>query len=300
MVPLQQIPAHCPVCIGSDLQFSFYCKDHSISKEIFNIWDCKTCTLRFTYPIPEEAGIGRYYAADHYISHSDSSKGLINKLYKAARGFTLSEKRRFVQRQTGIASGSLLEVGTGTGGFLNEMETSGWQTTGLEPDFKAREKAFMLYKLPVYEPSHLFQLNHNFFDAITLWHVLEHVYHLHDYLEQFAKLLKPNGLLFIAVPNYTSYDAGHYLDYWAAYDVPRHLYHFSPSSMQKLASLHGFQIIKQKPMWLDPIYISLLSEQYKHGRMRLIPGFLRGFIGIIHSFYSRVKCSSLIYVLKKV
>ncbi len=299
MAPFQHIPTQCPVCQGAGLQFAFYCKDHNISKEIFNIWDCKTCTHRFTFPVPEESSIGRYYAADHYISHSDSSKGLINKLYKAARGFTLSEKRRFVQRQTGLANGNLLEVGTGTGGFLNEMEGSGWQTTGLEPDFNAREKAYMRYKFPVYEPSHLFQLTHNFFDAITLWHVLEHVYDLHGYVEQFSKLLKPSGLLFIAVPNYTSYDAGYYGEYWAAYDVPRHLYHFSPASLQKLASRHGFKIIRQKRMWLDPFYISLLSEQYKHGRTRFLPGFLRGFMGALSSIRDKTKCSSLIYVLKK-
>ncbi len=298
MNTLNKIPKNCPVCNGADLQFSFSCKDHSISKEVFDIWDCKSCKLRFTSPVPDESFIGRYYAADHYISHTDTSKGLINKLYKAARNFTLSEKRRFVQRQTGLASGNLLEVGTGTGGFLNEMETSGWQTTGLEPDFKAREKAYMLYKLPVYEPSHLFQLNHQFFDAITLWHVLEHVYNLHGYLKQFAKLLKPTGLLFIAVPNYTSYDAAFYGEHWAAYDVPRHLYHFSPKSMQTLASLNGFKIVKHKPMWLDPFYISLLSEQYKHGKMRLLAGFFRGFVGALLTFGKKNNCSSLIYVLK--
>lgn len=298
MQPLP-IPVHCPACLGTDLQFSFYCKDHSISKEVFNIWDCKTCSLRYTYPVPEEAGVGKYYNAENYISHSNTSKGVINKLYKAARGFTLSEKRRFVQRQTGLARGTLLDVGTGTGGFLSKMEKSGWQTTGIEPDYQAREKAYMLYKLPVFEPSHLFQLKEDSFDAITLWHVLEHVYDLHGYFGQFSKLLKTSGLLFIAVPNYTSYDAQFYGEYWAAYDVPRHLYHFSPTSVKLLAQMHGFRIIKQKAMWLDPIYISMLSEQYAHGRMRIISGFIRGTVGVLATVFNRDKCSSLIYVLKK-
>ncbi|MCU0403761.1 MAG: class I SAM-dependent methyltransferase [Chitinophagaceae bacterium] len=292
-------PSLCPVCSADNLRFAFNCKDHSISGETFSLWDCLNCTLRFTYPVPEEKFIGPYYKAEHYISHTDTSKGLINKLYRIARRFTLSEKRRFVQRQTNLASGKLLDVGTGIGAFLHEMESSGWQTIGTEPEFEARNNAYKLFKLKVYEPSQLFEFSHQSFDAITLWHVLEHIYNLEGYMQQFAKLLKPKGLLFIAVPNFKSYDAGFYKDYWAAYDVPRHLYHFSPASMQVLASRNGFRIIKRKAMWLDSFYISLLSEQYKHGRSRYISGFMRGSISFLNAVFSRTRCSSLIYVLKK-
>lgn len=293
-------PSYCPVCTSPAAGYVFDCKDHSISKEIFRLWQCKTCTHRFTFPVPAEAEIGRYYDAEHYISHSDTSEGIISKLYKTARKFTLSEKRRFVQRQTGLASGKLLEVGTGTGAFLNEMETSGWQTTGLEPDFNARQKAMKLYKLPVHEPSQLFELSAKSFDAITLWHVLEHVYDLPGYLRQFGKLLNSSGLLFIAVPNYTSHDAEHYKAFWAAYDVPRHLHHFSPASMQSLANQFGFVIVKRKAMWLDAYYIALLSEQYRHGRNRFLPAFYHGTVSVLHAIFNRARCSSVIYVLKKV
>ncbi len=298
MIPLNK-PAYCPVCTSPVNGFVFDCKDHSISKETFRIWECSTCTHRFTFPVPQEKEIGKYYDAEHYISHSDTSEGIISKLYKAARNFTLSEKRRFVQRQTGLASGKVLDVGTGTGAFLNEMETSGWQTTGLEPDYKARQKAMKLYKLPVHEPSQLFELSGNSFDAITLWHVLEHVYDLPAYLRQFGNLLKSSGLLFIAVPNYTSYDARHYRANWAAYDVPRHLHHFSPASMQSLAHKYGFAIVKRKAMWLDAFYISLLSEKYLHGRNRFIAAFYHGAISVFNALLNRARCSSVIYVFKK-
>jgi 2-polyprenyl-3-methyl-5-hydroxy-6-metoxy-1,4-benzoquinol methylase len=294
-----QLPFSCPVCNSNPLEFCFICKDHSITGEEFKIWECNNCKHRITAPIPPEAEIDKYYKADHYISHTDSSKGVINKLYKLARRFTLSEKRRFIQRQTGLASGRLLEVGTGTGAFLNVMEQSGWQTTGLEPDYQAREKAMLLYKLPLYESSYLFNLLPNTFDAIVLWHVLEHVYTLQEYMQQFAKVLKKDGLLFIAVPNYTSYDAQHYGSLWAAYDVPRHLHHFSPVSMQTLASFNGFRIIRKKPMWLDAFYISLLSEKYKHGRNKFFAGFWQGFVSSIKALPNRTTCSSIIYVLKK-
>ena len=292
-------PPYCPICTCSDYVFVFDCKDHSISKETFRIWQCSRCTHRFTFPVPPENEIGRYYNAEHYISHSDTSKGTIARLYKVARKFTLSEKRRFVQGQTGLASGNLLEVGTGTGAFLNEMETTGWQTTGLEPDYQARQKAMKLYKLPVHEPSHLFQLTEDSFDAITLWHVLEHVYDIAGYLKQFSSLLKSSGLLFIAVPNYTSYDAKHYQADWAAYDVPRHLHHFSPASMQNLAQQYGFAIIKRKAMWLDAFYVALLSEQYQHEINRFVQAFFHGAISVLQTVFNRARCSSVIYVLKK-
>lgn len=292
-------PSYCPVCTNSACGFVFDCIDHSISKETFQIWQCSRCTHRFTFPVPQEKEIGRYYDAEHYISHSDTSQGIIARLYKIARKFTLSEKRRFVQRQTGLASGKLLDVGTGTGAFLNEMETSGWQTTGLEPDDQARQKAMKLYKLPVHEPSHLFELTHHSFDAITLWHVLEHVYDLAGYLGQFTTILKPRGLLFIAVPNYTSYDAKHYKADWAAYDVPRHLHHFSPASMQILTQQFGFAIVKRKAMWLDAYYVALLTEQYKHGGNRFLAAFFHGTISVLQALFNRARCSSVIYVLKK-
>lgn len=292
-------PVYCPVCNDDRTFFVFECKDHSISKEVFRIWECPGCTHRFTHPVPRETEMEKYYAADHYISHSDTSEGIIARLYKAARKFTLSEKRRFVQRQTGLAQGRLLDVGAGTGAFLHEMETSGWNTTGLEPDEKARQNAMKLYHLPVHEPRHLFELSRQSFDAITLWHVMEHVSDLSGYMRQFGELLKPEGLLFIAVPNYTSYDARHYKTFWAAYDVPRHLHHFSPLSMFSLASHFGFEMVKRKAMWLDSFYISLLSEQYIHGRNRFFSAFSHGLISVLNSVFNRSNCSSVIYVLKK-
>lgn len=291
-------PVYCPVCNGTAHRFVFQCKDHSISGKTFDIWQCNKCTHRFTFPVPPENEIGRYYQADHYISHSDTNEGFINRLYKIARRFTLSEKRRFVQRQTGLASGQLLDLGCGTGAFLHEMETNGWQTTGLEPDYNAREKALQLYRLSVHEPSHLFHLPEGSFDAVTMWHVMEHVYDLHGYMAQIKKLLRPNGILVIAVPNYTSRDATHYRSHWAAYDVPRHLHHFSPQSMQQLADEEGYAVIKRKPMWLDAYYIALLSEQYLNGKTDFIAATWQATRSNLATLANRSRCSSLIYVLK--
>ncbi len=289
----------CPACFGSKIKHQFDCLDHSISKENFQIWECDTCLIRFTRPVLPEEQVGRYYQADHYISHSDTSDGLISQLYKMVRNITLSEKRRVVQRATSKAVGKLLDIGSGTGAYAYEMKMAGWDVTGIEPDEGARLNAAKLYNLAFHEPSELYKLEHGQFDAITLWHVLEHVYDIHGYLQQIKKLLKPQGTLIIAVPNYTSNDAQHYGSYWAAYDVPRHLYHFAPLSVHLLAEKYGYMIWQQRAMWFDSFYISLLSEQYKYKRNRYLPALWQGIISSFHTLLNRAKCSSVMYVLKK-
>ncbi len=290
---------NCPVCQSNQVQFVFDCTDHSITYEVFAIWECLHCQLRYTLPVPSESEIGRYYDSEKYISHSDTSIGLINKLYKLVRNITLSEKRRIVQRATGITTGQLLDVGAGTGAFLYEMKEAGWQVNGIEPDEGARKRALDNYHVQLEATPHLFNLPSESFDAITLWHVLEHVEDLEKYLAQLKTLLKPNGVLFIAVPNYTSTDGKHYGKFWAAYDVPRHLYHFAPKSMDTLANQSGFQVIYKRAMWFDAYYIAMLSEKYKRGRPALITALFHGIWCSLTTVFNRERSSSLIYFLKK-
>jgi hypothetical protein len=112
-------------------------------------------------------------------------------------------------------------------------------------------------------------------------------------------MLTEKGKIFIAVPNYTSYDAQHYGQFWAAYDVPRHLYHFSPASMKNLVEQHGLIIKKIKPMWFDSFYVSMLSEKYQHGKGNLLSAFLIGLVSNFRTMFNSKKCSSIIYILKK-
>jgi predicted SAM-dependent methyltransferase len=173
---------------------------------------------------------------------------------------------------------------------------SGWKVTGLEPDENAKRKAKELYQLSLGSSENLFSLPAESFDAITMWHVLEHVHQLHAYLKQLRKILKPGGNLFIAVPNYTSFDQHIYKEYWAAYDVPRHLYYFSPWAMNKLLSLHEMQLALRKPMWFDSFYVCMLSEQYKSGRSNFIKAILNGGVSNLKAYVDTGKCSSVIYV----
>jgi 2-polyprenyl-3-methyl-5-hydroxy-6-metoxy-1,4-benzoquinol methylase len=289
----------CPICNSTDIKEQFTAEDYTVSKQQFAIWHCNTCTARFTQDVPAQDAIGAYYASENYISHSDTKKGIINSLYHLVRKRTLGGKRRLVINETGVVKGAILDIGCGTGAFLQRMKEADWNITGLEPDAFARTKAAELYNIQPQEPGKLFELPAASFNAITMWHVLEHVHELHAYIKQIAALLAANGKAFIAVPNYTSKDAGIYKEFWAAYDVPRHLYHFSPESMEHLLSQHGLKLTAVKPMWFDSFYVSMLSEQCKNGKGNIIKAVFNGFISNLKAWGNTRKCSSVIYVISK-
>ena len=290
----------CPICKSNDLVEIFSAKDYTVSGEYFSIEKCKTCTLLFTQNVAEQNEIGRYYASENYISHSDTQVGLVNKLYHLIRKKTLQSKKNLIEGETEKSNGNILDIGCGTGAFLNTMKTRGWEITGLEPDETARAKAKTFYGIEPQPSINIFNLPYNSYDAITMWHVLEHVHQLHEYIGQLKNLLTDKGKIFIAVPNYTSYDAQHYGTFWAAYDVPRHLYHFTPASMKRLVEQHGLTIKKINPMWFDSFYVSMLSEQYKNGKGNLIKAFFIGLISNIKTLFNPKKCSSIIYIIEKV
>ncbi len=289
----------CPFCQSAAIQPVLGVRDHTVSKELFEVWHCDGCANRFTQLVPDAASIGPYYQSAAYISHSDTNKGLINRLYHLVRNYTLHSKRKLIQRVTGKEKGLLLDVGAGIGAFTDAMREAGWEVTALEPDETARQRAKTKYGLELQPPETLYTLPDARYDAISLWHVLEHVHDLHGYLQTFSRILKPGGKLIIAVPNYTSYDATVYQQYWAAYDVPRHLYHFSPAGMELLGQQKGFRLETTLPMWFDSLYVSMLSEQYKNGKSNL-PGALRtGIWSNVKALSNAKKCSSVIYVFSK-
>jgi 2-polyprenyl-3-methyl-5-hydroxy-6-metoxy-1,4-benzoquinol methylase len=289
----------CPSCGSAKLEPALTAADYTVSDKEFLILTCENCQLRFTQDAPDAASIGRYYRSDDYISHTDTSEGLVNRLYHLARKQTLSGKCRLIQAASRLDKGSLLDIGAGTGAFAAFMKQNGWEVTGLEPDESAREKASSQHGIGLFPAERLYELEAESFDAITLWHVLEHVHTLHPYLEQLKKLLKREGRIFIAVPNYTSWDARTYGSYWAAYDVPRHLYHFSPDAMEDLLAMHGLKLQATQPMWYDSFYISMLSERYKNGSGNTIKAVFNGAISNLKAFVDKSKCSSLIYVVSK-
>lgn len=286
----------CLVCGSNQFEPFLNCKDYTVSQETFNIVSCKNCGFKFTNPRPEDSVIGNYYKAESYVSHTNTKKGLINKLYHAVRSYTLKKKVGMINSY--VSRGTILDYGCGTGMFLKACQENGWEAFGMEPDDSARKIASE-QGLTLFSDKGRIQtyITDKQFSAITLWHVLEHVTDMNETLSFFKAKLKKDGVLVIAVPNHVSYDAKYYKEFWAAYDVPRHIHHFDVKSMSSLLKNSGFQLVKTKGMKFDSFYVSMLSEKYKTGSMNLFKAFL---IGLKSNFKAKdsTEYSSTIYVFK--
>ncbi|HOG96847.1 MAG TPA: class I SAM-dependent methyltransferase [Prolixibacteraceae bacterium] len=292
-------PAVCPVCAGHHFQSLFRCTDHFVSGRSFPLYRCLQCGFIYTGSAPSEELSSTFYQSEKYISHSNTSEGIINLVYHRVREIMLGQKRKIVVKHAGMPRGTLLDVGAGTGYFLNHMRSKGWEVTGTEKSDTAREFAMKQNGLALLPGEALFSLPAESFDVITLWHVMEHLYDLDEHWKGVKRLLKPGGCLVIALPNHTSSDALHYGEFWAAWDVPRHLWHFSPSSLEHLARKEDFRLVKIHRMPFDPFYVSMLSEKYRKSRFPVLKGLFFGKISWFRALFDPRKCSSLIYILKR-
>ncbi|NVO31554.1 class I SAM-dependent methyltransferase [Hymenobacter sp. P5342] len=288
----------CPVCGKTELRNKLVVEDRSVSHESFAIQQCAACTFQFTNPRPDAAHIGRYYESEEYVSHNSGAGGLINQAYKVARVFTMRRKVALLNKLV-PARGKLFDYGCGTGHFLAAAKADGWQVAGWEPNPGAREEASRRVGQPIGRAG-LVDFQEASFDAITLWHVLEHVHELNDTLRQLIRLLRPGGTLVIAVPNVESLDAQHYGPDWAAYDVPRHLYHFSPKTMKLLLKKHRLQVEQELPMPLDAYYVSMLSEKHRgNQRGGLLSVLKTGYNSNQYAARHEGQYSSVMYVARK-
>ena len=201
---------------------------------------------------------------------------------------------------------SILDIGCGTGSFLVECKKRGWNINGIEPNDKAIELALSKLNLKnnKFEERIIFSDIQDLiqkevrYDVITMWHVLEHVPNLEEYIGKLRTLLKKDGIIIIAVPNFKSFDAEYYREFWAAYDVPRHLWHFSKKSIQILFERSGMKVIETLPMKFDSYYVSLLSQKYKTGKSNMMKAFYIGFLSNIKARRSK-ESSSLVYLIKR-
>lgn len=289
----------CPVCGGGNFMPFLTCKDNLVSSEDFSILLCRDCQFGFTQDFPDDSVIGRYYEAPEYVSHSDTQEGIINTLYHTARKIALRSKIKLIKKESGRTNGSLLDIGSGTGYFLNQTKENGWDVEGVEKSESAREYAKQKFGLNVRNAESLSDIQNGTKDVVTLWHVLEHLEHLNETMQRIYSILKEDGTAIIALPNKKSVDAKHYKEDWAAYDVPRHLWHFSPSDFKKLAERNNFILTSVKPMYFDVFYISMLSEKNRNSAMASLFGLFKGGIFFLRSLFNVDKNSSVIYILKK-
>ena len=267
-------------------------KDYSVSQETFELLYDETLDMLITHPQPSLEKLPSYYESVNYISHTDGNKTVFEKMYQFVKGIALKNKLKLINTQS--SKGRILDIGAGVGDFLQVAKNDGWQTIGIEPSDKAKTIA---KSKGVFFVEDLSQLENNSFDIITMWHVLEHVPDLENQIKELKRLLKPNGTVIIAVPNFKSHDALHYGKYWAAYDVPIHLWHFSKTAIKKLFAKEDLHLVKVLPMKFDSFYVSLLSEKYKTGKMNFIKAF---FIGLKSNWKGsqNLEYSSHIYLIK--
>ena len=267
--------------------------DYSVSKEIFDLYHNEELDMLITSPQPGLDILGKYYESVDYISHTDSKRSLFEKMYHFVKSIALKNKLNLINSQQ-PNKGSILDIGAGTGEFLSVARQDGWKTIGVEPSDKAKAIAKNKGVSFVEQTS---ELESHSFDVISMWHVLEHVPDLNQQIQELKRLLKPNGTLIIAVPNFKSFDAKHYGKFWAAYDVPIHFWHFSKTAIKKLFQKEEMQLVKILPMKFDSFYVSLLSEKYKTGKMNFVKAF---FIGLQSNLKAKknFEYSSHIYILK--
>ena len=289
----------CMVCNKKNLSHFLSTRDYFYSQEEFDLFKCEDCGLVLTQDAANEKEIGKYYKSQDYVSHSDTKEGLVNRLYHFSREYMLGRKSRIINKICSKNGNKLLDIGSGTGYFLDHMKRDDWDVTGIEQDADARKFSQETFDLEVFSPEELNTLTPSQFDIITMLHVLEHVLPLNEYLEKISALLKADGRFLVAVPNYCSFDAGYYKKYWAAYDVPRHLWHFSPGAFMTLMDRHNFNIISVKKMPLDSFYISVVSESYRKNKMAIFSGFIIGCISFFISLVNSKKSSSVLYIIEK-
>lgn len=288
----------CPICNIDSFKHFLTCRDYTVSRETFNLVKCTGCGLVYTNPRPTEQQIGKYYESEDYVSHSNTQKGFINKIYHVVKRKAIKNKIRLI-KSLNTPKKNLLDIGCGTGTFIGECQREGWNVLGIEPNEKARLRAIKDYNVKVVNPEGLMLLESNSYSVITMWHVLEHVHTLTKRIEEIYELLNTGGYILIAVPNLTSSDAKYYKNHWAAFDVPRHLYHFSPEVIINLFESKYLKHIKSLPMKMDSFYVSMLSEKYKKSVFQLPRAFIQGLLSNLKAGNDAEKYSSVIYIFQK-
>ena len=290
----------CPICGHNEFEKVYDLDDYKITQETFSLQKCTHCTLIYTVDPPLGDNIGRYYESDDYLEHSNRKNDLFSRMYGWGRDLMFGYKYGILKKLG--SEKKILDIGAGSGYFLNFMRGKGYSVTGIEMSERARNHAKEVHNLDIH-PDEMFH-NKAFkekFDIISLWHVMEHLYDLNQVVKRFDELLNPNGHLVIALPNYNALEVEIYKKYWNGWDVPRHLWHFSPQSLKHLMNNHGFEIERMKMMPLDPLFNTLLTNKYRQGNavMNVLRMCTVGVMSLISGLFNVEKASSIIYVIKR-
>jgi 2-polyprenyl-3-methyl-5-hydroxy-6-metoxy-1,4-benzoquinol methylase len=289
----------CPACTAKETADLFNARDYLVSGREFLIRQCTSCGMGWTVDPPPEAEAGRFYVSEEYISHTDRKQSLADYLYHLARSFMLGRKHRIATSVTGKRTGVLLDIGSGTGYFAAFMQKRGWQVTGIELNDEARNYSASRFGIKVASPGEIKELPSASADCITFWHVLEHLYDPAAWLDEVKRILRDDGKCIIALPNFSSADAEWFGSRWAALDVPRHLWHFTPEAVKQFVGKQGFTVDRIESLPLDLFYIASLSYRNTGKRLPLTRGVFTGVLIALRSLFRSEKASSLVFVISK-
>ena len=286
----------CPACGSPDIGSYTTITDHYYSKENFDIAACKGCGLRFTQnrPAPEE--IGRYYDSENYASHDSGKKASVFlKVYQMARDYMLGLKFNLV-RQFKPEWKQVLDYGTGEGFFTEYLLKKGKDASGIEPSAVARENFKSRTGKTLFEDIDALPADKTF-QVITLWHVLEHIHTLRETMEKLTERLEQKGIIVIAIPNQKAKDLEAFGPHWAAWDVPRHLYHWDTDSLSAFMKSLGLVRIHTGQLPLDPFYIGMISARY--AGKGAVSGILTGLKSYFHGKSNPAEGSTLLTIWMK-
>ena len=289
----------CPACASAGTADLFTAKDHLVSGGEFLIRRCTSCGMGWTVDPPSEEDAGRFYVSEEYISHTDRKQSLADYLYHLARRFMLGRKHRITTSSADRSSGTLLDIGSGTGYFAAFMQKKGWRVTGVELNDQARNFSASRFGINVASPGEVSGLASASADCITFWHVLEHLYDPAGWLAEVRRILRDNGKCIIALPNFASADEEWFGSQWAALDVPRHLWHFTPEAVRQFVGKQGFAVDWIEPLPLDLFYIASLSYRNEGKGLPLIRGAFTGVLIALRNLFHPERASSLVYVISK-
>lgn len=287
----------CPICTSSQSKFYLESYHWRGTHETFKIHECNDCGHLYTKDAPLENEIGKYYDSENYISHNDDDSSLFNRVYSGVKKYMLAKKYFWINRF--VPRGTIVDYGAGTGAFVKYIQDRGREAIGFELAQQGRKTAKEVYDIDLKEPHQFEALEDNSISAVSMWHVLEHLYHPEKFIQTCSNKISNNGILIIAVPNPLSLDSKIYKEHWAAFDLPIHISHFKPEVIKKMVEKHAFKLIQTKSLPIDPFYISLISNQNKFGKMKPLLAAITGLRSNLHGIATK-NFSSMVYVFRKI
>ncbi|MBC8257126.1 MAG: class I SAM-dependent methyltransferase [Candidatus Marinimicrobia bacterium] len=246
---------NCIVC-GKNISTAYIEVSDRLSKspELFQLVKCD-CNFVYLNPRPSQANISTYYNSPEYDPHNNLKNNKLGKLYKLVQSVALRFKFRRIS--SFHKSGKILDVGGGNGEFAAFMALQGWKVVLQDKiskidNLRDRENIIAVQNLEKIKKDECF-------NVITLWHSLEHIHNIEELYSQINRLLKPDGILLIAIPNINAPEKPFFNNKWAPFDAPRHLYHFQLNTLNELCNRYKFEIVRKFSLFQDTPYNILLS-----------------------------------------